>query len=641
MEKLIEDEEKKERDIRQSHLPSTERCELAEESTDYRSTGALSASKAYNLRARRASTPPPGSYGKKPKKNKNFQKSLCKSALKRGSKRVKTPEEYDEEWKRRQDSPYPRRHSEIITGKSATQMMLSGSLEQAKKRKLEIMRERSDLSPSKKLKITIKLARHYSARNDNEDDLSDVDDERDDPDWSEGNEKKKKKKNDRSGKDLKHRRSTVEEQADSIPPSTAEYLQSLRAPISPPIGSRQMSQREIQALSLHARNADRSSTISRSPSPSASSSTSMVVDAKEDGEPGWEIKTRTPLSSKSLSHASSKSNAHTSQTIPSRRATSNRPPLRRESSGIHPNAYYVGLPTNFDPSFVFSLNGSSTNSDIPVPSPADELITARSEGDNVPLSEHDEISEEDYNFELGILSPEEKSKLAKEAEERPILDETYPEIDELQSSPEETEDTHDCEKSFTKSNEMEIVQDIGESEDDSEIDSDPGSDASGESDEGDDEEIDELLSDEEAEVNQGGQAIHAENITRPAFRLPIETPSELFDDEAEAEEARDADAALLRLHRSISIDLDNSINEESKEDALSVQELLEDRGFIVHRPGTPRLRKAVIFPTDPLGGDSKGGKKQDHEPRKLKKRNRKDGKAQKAGCVYSSMVSVY
>lgn len=591
---------------------------------------------SYNLRARRSSTPVHELYGKKKKKSQNsFHRSLAKRSKK---KKVKTPEEYETEWNRRQDSPYPRRHSEIITGTSANEMVLFAETQSSdnidievdlsnlrkkhkskemKKRKLETIREDSEESIRKKLKLTVKLAGRVIGRGDYKYVLvEDEEDELDDPDWEESHLDRKKKKSTRTGKDLGHRGVLEETLGDSVPPSTARYLATLRAPYSSAVGSEHISQSELQALSSVASGAASLTTPPRASISRSSSSTSLASDSREDSEPGWEIGSRTPLALQSLSHASSRSNsARNLRSSPSARSSSGRPALRRERSTVHPNAFFVGVPAELAAAVLSSNENSlaAEMEDIPVPVQGTQLHDA-SNGEEIHVMSEQQDCEEDELI-LGILSPERQLSPTEEGEESSIFDETCPELDELSSSPEELDDIG-MQDGFGNSAAGDDNELANEGLKHCPTRMDFAVHAKGE--EVRDEAEERTASEDEEEEDEDEED---EDASR-ASSSPIERPEDLFDDEVAGEEIRNHEATVCRLRESISLRGGLPEKEETEEDIGFVQGLLERCDIHVHRPGSPLPKEPVIFPVKQEKKDIKLGQ---NKQRKLKKSKKKLG----------------
>lgn len=450
--------------------------------------------KSYNSRAR--SPTPCATRSKKSKATRTKQGRNGASSgskrkhgkAKKKKKRIKTSEEYDEEWKKREDSPYPRRHSEFIVGRSASEMMrfnlpiskksfgfpgskgkkTSPAKQASTKRKLEAIEEDEELSIHKRLKMVIRMPAgekrkvhkvtkegYVEIDSDSSDEDEETDqlanDDLDDPDYCESTETTKgTKKGSRTGKDLGHRQDD-----DGIAPSTARYLASLRA--SPVVtgyaSSGGLSGQEAAALSAMT---SASSTSSHLGSPAsyrshaASSSSSGYVDPRQDAEPGWEIKSRTPLGSRSLSQASSRANTPPPSSS-SRRTRPDRPGLRRENSGIHPNAFIVGLPVDFVVGPLQDLLMSTqtatqgmqlTPAGPATEPPAEDLGQSLSSDSSSSSSsgEEEELDTDEDELVLGIISPE-RPRVASltdiEEGEGSLLDETWPELEKMPCSPED------------------------------------------------------------------------------------------------------------------------------------------------------------------------------------------------------------
>lgn len=640
MERIIEVEEKKEKKLQESYRPSQERVELSEDDSE---DDEEISEKTYNLRAR-SSTSFIDSHPKKKKRSKTSGKRLYRSASRRSKAGIKTLENDSKEWKRRQDSPYPHRHSEIITGKSAYAMLLpspkpagngnmsvasSGSKRKCpfkgeNKKLLDVIRNRNDLSMRKKLKLTIKFSgyretKEFQRHDGDSDGDSPNSDESADPDWSEEDARPRKKMS-RKGKQAGHRQGgSVTEYGDDIPPSTAAYLHSLRAPTSPAIGSRQISQRELDALSsavingapsLHQPNTFLSPSVS-----SSSTSTSMYVDTGEDTEPGWEIRSRPPLSSRPLSQVSSRSNTPPSPRTPSQRNRSNRPPLRRESSSIHPNAFFVGLPEDFGLS-TSSAELPNSELDIAVPElnvPDRVLESETAQDPDSSLTDGDELV-------LDILSP------VREEEEQPLMDEQWLALDDMSSSPEDAEHRPGIATSTVQVGHVEDtnVIEAGATEEDTEVD------GSGESDQGEQSEHGDPAAQDtdEEDITEAVVPLDSPTIApRTSAKQPpslIQRPEDIFDDESDDADEQDSQATIRRLRRSLHIDIQKAVEEEAEDEVNFVQELMEQCGMIVHGPGSPYIRRSVCRSTASPTRSREKDKDSPLQPRqrnKLKKKN--------------------
>lgn len=584
-EKLIADEEKKEKELIEGYIPDRGTSDSTDESSDDEVS-----EKSYNLRAR-SSTPCIDSYGKKNPKKKQKKingkfpsRSTGDKNGKRKKKMTKTPEFYEEEWKRREDSPYPRRHSEMIVGKSASEIMrfvlpaskksfgfpgsktkrISPSRKSSSnKRKLDAIQENDDLSIHKKLKTIIKIpsreqrAAHKGRRNgsaepssssssssEEEDELAEDDLYKPEEDKLRSSTVKKKKRS-RGGKDLGHRRQSAEA---TISPSTAKYLNSFRAP---PAGryasSGNISEKELAVLTAMASATASSSHLgSSSAYPSnapSSSSSSMQVDPKEDAEPGWEIKARTPFSSRSLSHASSRSNT---PPLASRRPPSDRPPLRRENSGIHPNAFIVGMPAGSSlptPESAMQLHSSS------LPVSRDE-VTAEGKSQAMAQSslssaEEDELDTDEDEIELGIISPE-KPRLSTltdmDENEGSLLEETWPEIEKMPCSPEDI--------AFPPQNTV-TERPYG-------------------------------LGSLQAGTSMGMEDNPSNSTSSPSPTRRLMIACDLIDDAGEEAEAAQNEAAIRRLRESLRRDL--VTGEVPEPDINFVRQLFEQCEMVVHQP---------------------------------------------------------
>lgn len=613
LEKLVAEEEIKERKLFNSYLPEQEREDMVALDEINHTIPA----KTSNFTARRSSAPIYESHSMKKKgKNHRRQRSAYRSLSKRRNKKklVKTPEEYEEEWQRRQDSPYTRRHSEMITGKSANEMMFSSanlslssssidiavdfcnlrkklkSQQETKKRKFDMIRGNVEFSMKKKLKLTLKLAGEtFKTGNYRYESEEDEDDELDDPDWKEsGQGRRKTKKSGRNGKDLGHRRNSSEDLDDNLPPSTARYLESLRAPYARAVGSEQISERELQALSLAARGNTSTSSPARISVPrSSSSSTSTLVDLREDSEPGWEVKSRTPLSTRSLSHASSRSNSNLlSRPSSSSSSGIHRPALRRERTSIHLNAFFIGVPADIAAS-VLLPNGVLSQEDIPVPQHDFQLDYANLSSDISATSEQQEIDDDD-EFILGILSPERKLPPIEEEQEPSIFAETCPELDELSSSPEDLDDD-------VGHQHKSVGPPSGQAQEEGR-ETCEGGDAVAITNAEEAQEQGDGIEENQSNSDAVGKGVDEADLKLKPPSALLARPEDLFDDEAVAEEARSDEAIIRRLRSSIALGLDMIVEEEESNDVDFVQGLLEQFGMRVNRPGSPAPKDPVIFP---------------------------------------------